>query len=77
MSTIIVPGGTSGIGLNIVNTGINLVILYFVYKIVREYLANLAINKPINVVDVFKSINVDIRGLFAPRPTQDNQPPVY
>ena len=71
MSTIIVPGGTSGLRQNLFTTGVNVVILYFVYKVVREYLVNLAINKTINIVDVLKSINIDVTGLFAPASTTE------
>lgn len=65
MSTIIIPGG--GMGFNLIGTAINLAILYFLFNFVRQNFNNFKSNKPFNVVKVLRSMNVDVRGLFAPR----------
>jgi len=75
MSTIIVPGGTSGMRLNIVNTVINVGVIYFAYKTVKAYYEKLEIDETVNIIDVFKLINVDLTGLFASTPSDGN--PMY
>ena len=66
MSTIIIPGG-AGLKLNLVSTVVNLLILYFIFKLVKEYFNNtVSSNNPVDIVKIFKSINVDISGLFSP-----------
>ena len=72
MSTIIVPGGSQGMRLNIVNTVINVGVIYFAYKTVKAYYEKLNINEPVNIIDVFKLINVDLTGLFASTPSDGN-----
>ena len=72
MSTIIIPGG--GMGFNIIGTVINLAILYFLFNFVRQNFNNFKSNKPFDVVKVLRSMNVDVSGLFAPAPTQQNTP---
>ena len=65
MSTIIIPGG-AGLKLNLVSTVVNLLILYFIFKLVKEYFNNtVSSNNPVDIVKIFKSINVDISGLFS------------
>lgn len=72
MSTIIIPGG--GMGFNLIGTAVNLAILYFLFNFVRQNFNNFKSNKPFDVVKVLRSMNVDVRGLFAPVPGQKNTP---
>ena len=72
MSTIIIPGG--GMGFNLIGTAINLAILYFLFNFVRQNFNQFKVNKPFNIVKVLRSMNVDVSGLFAPAPTQQNTP---
>ena len=65
MSTIIIPGG--GMGFNLIGTAVNLAILYFLFNFVRQNFDNFKANKSFNVVKFFRSMNVDVRGLFEPR----------
>ena len=66
MSTIIVPGGSTGMHITIVNTIINAVIIYFAFKIVQVYLKHLIDNKTTDIIEVVTSTANDMYSFFSP-----------
>ena len=64
MSTIIIPGGSTGFGIaSLIG---NLVALFILVGVVKYFWAKVEFPKsPINVVSELKKYNVDASGLFA------------
>jgi hypothetical protein len=61
MSTIIIPGGAGGMGVNLVSQAVNIGILYVLYIIGRYAYAQHFVNKqPIRISDILRKFNIII-----------------
>jgi hypothetical protein len=61
MSTIIIPGGAGGMGVNLVSQAVNIGILYVLYIIGRyAYTQQFVNKKPIRISDILRKFNIII-----------------